>query len=250
MSASVSLSLSPELVVCARCSCVMLSPGFLIPSPLHCPTAPLQGCGNPQRPVDAGSLMRWPQCTLCPWRWLGCGQAGGGAARGPVSVCARWRSMLRSGTCPPILPHVLSPPSKAHGCVFFFLFFLAFSSVFSLALPLSFLLSLSFSVFFFFLFFFQKIKARKGEGSKEKAQERPVQTTQLVRLCPLLVDSLPSLSPTSPPACCSLKITPSPPVTGGLQVLQGQCWRWHRSGTKGVSGKVALACSTLSNLHW
>lgn len=180
MSASVSLSLSPELVVCARCSCVMLSPGFLIPSPLHCPTAPPQGCGNPQRPVDADSLMRWPQCTLCPWRWLGCGQAGGGAARGPVSVCARWRSMLRSGTCPPILPHVLSPPSKAHGCVFFFLFFLAFSSVFSLALPLSFLLSLSFSVFFFFfLFFFQKIKARKGEGSKEKAQERPVQTTQL-----------------------------------------------------------------------
>lgn len=161
MSASVSLSLSPELVVCARCSCVMLSPGFLIPSPLHCPTAPPQGCGNPQRPVDADSLMRWPQCTLCPWRWLGCGQAGGGAARGPVSVCARWRSMLRSGTCPPILPHVLSPPSKAHGCVFFFLFFLAFSSVFSLALPLSFLLSLSFSVLFCIFLSRREIRLQK-----------------------------------------------------------------------------------------
>lgn len=171
MSASVSLSLSPELVVCARCSCVMLSPGFLIPSPLHCPTAPPQGCGNPQRPVDAGSLMRCPQCTLCPWRWLGCGQAGGGAARGPVSVCARWRSMLRSGTCPPILPHVLSPPSKAHGCVFFFLFFLAFSSVFSLALPLSFLLSLSFSVFFFFCFSSRKSKRGKGKGQKRKRKK-------------------------------------------------------------------------------
>lgn len=171
MSASVSLSLSPELVVCARCSCVMLSPGFLIPSPLHCPTAPPQGCGNPQRPVDADSLMRWPQCTLCPWRWLGCGQAGGGAARGPVSVCARWRSMLRSGTCPPILPHVLSPPSKAHGCVFFFLFFLAFSSVFSLALPLSFLLSLSFSVFFFFVFLPENQSEERGRVKRESARK-------------------------------------------------------------------------------
>uniref|UniRef100_A0A674HBF7 Vascular endothelial growth factor A n=1 Tax=Taeniopygia guttata TaxID=59729 RepID=A0A674HBF7_TAEGU len=34
-------------------------------------------------------------------------------------------------------------------------------------------------------------------------------------------------------------------VTGGLQILQGQrCW-WHCSGTKAVSGKVALACLAL-----
>lgn len=138
------------------------------------------------------------------------------------------------------------PLPARHMAVFFLSSSLRFL-LFSLLLSLSLSCSLSLSLFFFVLFFFQKIKARKGEGSKEKAQERPVQTTQLVRLCPLLVDSLPSLSPTNPPACCSLRITPSPPVTGGLQVLQ--CWRWHRSGTKGVSGKVALACSALSNHH-
>lgn len=136
---------------------------------------------------------------LCqvPWRWLGCGQAGCGAVRsagGPVNVCARWRSVLRPWDLPCSPASCASPrPSKAHGCIFF-LFFLAFSSIFSLSPPFFPSLSL-FLWFFFFLFFFQKIKARKGEGSKEKAQERPVQTTQLVRLCPLLVDSLPSLSP-------------------------------------------------------
>lgn len=113
------------------------------------------------------------------------------------------------GTCRPVLPHVLPPPSKAHGCIFFLLF-LAFSSVFSLSLPFFPSLSLSFSVFFV-LFFFQKIKARKGEGSKEKAQERPVQTTQLVRLCPLLVDSLPSLSPKQSACLLLMQILPSPP---------------------------------------
>lgn len=68
------------------------------------------------------------------------------------------------------------PLPARHMAVFFFSSSLRFLP-FSLSLSLSFLLSLF--LCFFVLFFFQKIKARKGEGSKEKAQERPVQTTQL-----------------------------------------------------------------------
>lgn len=111
------------------------------------------------------------------------------------------------GTCRPVLPHVLPSPSKAHGCIFFPPLPCVFFRF--LSLSLSFLLSLF--LCFFVLFFFQKIKARKGEGSKEKAQERPVQTTQLVRLCPLLVDFLPSLSPKQSACLLLMQISPSSP---------------------------------------
>lgn len=112
------------------------------------------------------------------------------------------------GIYPPVLPHVLLPSQQGTWLYFFSLLpcvFFRFLSISPFLSP-----SLSFS-FFFFLFFFQKIKARKGEGSKEKAQERPVQTTQLVRLCPLLVDSLPSLSPNQSACLLLAQISPSPP---------------------------------------
>lgn len=126
----------------------------------------------------------------------------------PVNVCARWRSVLRPWDLPSSPASCASPLPARHMAVFFFsssLRFLPFSLYLSLSFPLSLFL------FFFFLFFFQKIKARKGEGSKEKAQERPVQTTQLVRLCPLLVDSLPSLSPNQSACLLLAQISPSPP---------------------------------------
>lgn len=125
-------------------------------------------------------------------------------------MCVRWRFVLWPRDLPSSPASCASPrPSKAHGW-FFSLFFLAFSSIFSLSLSPPFFPSLSLFLCFFF-FFFQKIKARKGEGSKEKAQERPVQTTQLVRLCPLLVDCLPSLSPNQSACLLLTQISPSPP---------------------------------------
>lgn len=244
----------PELVTRAGClRSLQLRDAFTrlpdsFPSPLpHCPSAGVRepsearGCRQPHEVASVHAVS-----LALAWLWAGW-----------------WRCCKRASECVcevEVYASLWDLPSNPASCAFpsqqgtwLCFFFSLLPCVFFCFLSCSPSLFPSLSLFlcfFFFLFFFQKIKARKGEGSKEKAQERPVQTTQLVRLCPLLVDSLPSLSPTSPPACCSLKITPSPPVTGGLQVLQGQCWRWHRSGTKGVSGKVALACSTLSNLHW
>lgn len=223
MSASVSLSWSPELVVCSRCSCVMLSPGFLIPSPLHCPSpgawvpSETRGCRQPHVEVASVHAVFLALAWLRAGWWRCCKRASECVCE--VEVCASLRDL----------------PSNPASCAFpsqqgtWLCFFSLLPSVFFCFLSCSPSLScsLSLSLFFFVLFFFQKIKARKGEGSKEKAQERPVQTTQLVRLCLLLVDSLPSLSPTNPPACCSLKITLPPShwwAAGPAMLAEAPLW--------------------------
>lgn len=153
------------------------------------------------------------------------------------------------GTCPPVLPHVLPPPSKAHGCVFF-LFFLAFSSVFSLSLPFFPSLSLSLSLFFFFVFLPENQSEERGRVKRESARKAGTNhpaCTFVSSACRL--SSLPFPKPVRLLAAHS-KSHPPLPVTGGLQIPQGQRWRWHRSGTKGISGKAAFACLALSNHHW
>lgn len=93
----------------------------------------------------------------------GCGGEHEKASVNGVMSTSSQRPVLRP--CPGCFPL----PEWTHTAVFFSF---RFSSVLSLSLSL-------FLFFFFFWFFFQKIKARKGEGAKEKAQEKPVQTAQL-----------------------------------------------------------------------
>lgn len=125
-----------------------------------------------------------------------------------MNVCVRWRFVLWPWDLPSSPASCASPLPARHMAG---LFLPLLPCVFFHFLSLSPFLSFSLSLSLFFFVFFQKIKARKGEGSKEKAQERPVQTTQLVRLCPLVVDCLPFLSPNQ--SACSLltQISLSPP---------------------------------------
>uniref|UniRef100_A0A8C5UGD6 Vascular endothelial growth factor heparin-binding domain-containing protein n=1 Tax=Malurus cyaneus samueli TaxID=2593467 RepID=A0A8C5UGD6_9PASS len=168
------MCLSPGMVVCTHCSGVMLSQSFLflLPHPLslsHCPSGggwcPSEGPADP--PLLTPALLEVVSAEF-PGVGLAVGKlvAEPTGAPVPVKVCVM-------EICASALEFTFqsclmcfSPPSKAHGCIFFL--FLAFSSVFSLSFP--FFPSLSFS-FFFFCFSSRKSKRGKGKGQKRKRKK-------------------------------------------------------------------------------
>lgn len=158
-------------------------------------------------------------------------------------MCVRWRFVLWPWDLPSSPASCASPhPSKAHGWFFFPLLPCVFFHFLSLSPFLSFSLSLS---LFFFFFLPENQSEERGRVKRESARKAGTNhpaCTFVSSACRL--SSLP-LPKSIRLLAALLKSHPPLPVTGGLQILQGQHWWWHRSGTKGISGKVALACLAL-----
>lgn len=166
MSASVNLSLSPELVVCARCSCVMLSPGFLIPSPLHCP---FPGVRVPSEARGCRSLTwRWPlHAVFLALAWLRAGW---------------WRCCKRASECVcevEVCASLQDLPSNPASCAFpsqqgtWLCFFSLLPCVFFCFLSCSPSLFPALSLFLcFFLFCFSSRKSKRGKGKGQKRKRK------------------------------------------------------------------------------
>ena len=242
LSVSVCPCWSPGTVVCTHRGCVMLSRSLLVlaphpPSLSHCPSlagrVPLR---DSIRSASAGTSRAGGGLCRCP--------AAGWAAGRPAAELAGAQEGRRKsvrggvlcfgpGTCSPVLPHVPPPHPARHMAVFFSpLLPCIFFRFLSVSPFLSFSLSLS---LFFFVFLPENQSEERGRVKRESARKAGTNHPA----CTFVSSAyrLSSLPLPKPPACCLLKISPPLPVTGGLQVLQGQRWWWHRSGLRVSQGR-------------